>query len=662
MSISRQGWLGLALALAAYAALRALLLGTNFDEFAMPQFEQFPMGTLPLLAGVEGGLPVSRVYDNSAGQLLTGWLAVPSYALFGETYLALKLVPLALGAAALVFLWLAVRESAGERAALLAALVFALGPTTLVKYSTFASGNHFETLAFNALALWCTLRLQRSGVTPRRLLATGFTWGFAAFVFLGALSTVLLLGLVHLGLRGPRATLRDLAWLAPGFAVGSAPLLALNAWTGWRGFEFLENKFTKEGSGADLGLVLERLSAFAGEHLLASTQYRDFGALPGALARALFLLAFAAGYLLLLPAAWRGLCSLLRGAFGAPGTAETRVEDALAAFLCAYLPLTALAFATSGLEIAPKDPPMEAEGYRYFNTHLFYATFVIALGAARLAQGRRAWLLALPALAAGLFNGALVDWSFSHTHLGAHYDGFNVKQTANQLLSPRNGYSTAQAIAMAESYPPGVRSALYLGMGRVRAMQRVLKSRGGELDLWSLLDEFPAERRSDVARGIGVAFRNLARMQSRLDTRFVDIAAARLADGDALAGLALEGLATDWEVALAWDLPKRLPELEALARELEARPEVVPHFVRGVGAVLGRTLRRGVRIEERAIAEFAPGMLGRASTPFWEGLGAGLEDGLRPAQLETPLERVLPDLDTAALERGRARRRAELAR
>ncbi len=661
MGSSRQGWLGLALALAAYVALRALLLGTNFDEFAMPQFEQFPMGTLPLLAGVEGGLPVSCVYDNSAGQLLTGWLAVPSYALFGETYLALKLVPLALGALALVFLWLAVRESAGERAALVAALVFALGPTTLVKYSTFASGNHFETLAFNALALWCTLRMHRTGVTPRRLLATGFTWGFAAFVFLGALSTVLLLALVHMGLRGPRATLRDLAWLAPGFAVGIAPLLALNAWTGWRGFEFLENKFTKEGSGADLGLVLERLAAFAGEHLLAATQYRDFGGLPGTFARVLFLAAFVAGYVLLVPAAWRGLRALARGALGQVGTNATRVDDALATFLCAYPPLTALAFATSGLEIAPKAPPMEAEGYRYFNTHLFYATFVIALGAARLAQGRRAWLLATPALAAGLFNGALVDWSFSHTNLGAHYDGFNVKQTANQLLTPRNGYSIEEACAMAESYPPGVRSALYLGMGRVRAMQRVLKSRGGELDLWSLLDEFPADRRPEVARGIGVAFRNLARMQSRLDTRFVEIAAARLAAGDELAGIALEGLATDWEVAMAWDLPKRLPELEALARELESRPELVPHFVRGVGSVLGRTLRRGVAVEAGVIAEFAPAMLARSRTAFSEGLGAGLEDGLRAAQLETPVEQVLPGLDVAAVARGRERRRAELA-
>ena len=164
MGASRREWIGLALALATYALVRALVLHTNFDEFAMPQFELFPMGTIPLLQGADGGLPVSRVYDNSAGQLLTGWLATPFYALFGETYLALKLVPLTLGALALVFLWLVVRESAGTRAANVAGFLFALAPSTLVKYSTFASGNHFETLAFNALALWATLRLHRSGV------------------------------------------------------------------------------------------------------------------------------------------------------------------------------------------------------------------------------------------------------------------------------------------------------------------------------------------------------------------------------------------------------------------------------------------------------------------------------------------------------------------
>ncbi|MCY3001500.1 MAG: glycosyltransferase family 39 protein [Planctomycetota bacterium] len=662
MEIPRREWIGLALALAAYALVRALVLHTNFDEFAMPQFELFPMGTIPLLSGVEGGLPVSRVYDNSAGQLLVGWLATPFYALFGETYLALKLVPLTLGAFALVFLWLVVRDSAGPRAANLAGFLFALAPTTLVKYSTFASGNHFETLAFNALALWATLRLHRKGASAARLFAVGVAWGFAAFVFLGALSTIVLLAAVHLGLRGWRDTLRDSPWLAGGFALGVSPLLALNAATGWRGFEFLQNKFTKEGSGTDLALAFERLVGFLGEHLVAATQFRDFLGLSGEIARWLFLAAFGVSYALLLPSAVRGVGSLLRGALGRGTRSPTRLDDALATILCAYLPMTALAFATSGLEIAPKDPPMEAEGYRYFNTHLFYALGVIALGAGRRISRPVMVALAAPALAAGLFNGALVDWSFSHTGLGARYDGFNVKQTANQLLTPRNGYTVEQACAMADAYEPGVRAWLYVGMGRVRAMQRVLKARGGELDLWSLLEEFPERARPEVARGVGVAFRHMARVQSRLDARFVNLMRERIAAGDALAPYALEGLATDWEVAVAWDLEKRLPELRSLREALDKEPTLAPHFARGVGAVLGRTLRRGIDMEARQIAEVAPSFAAPAPAEFYAGLGAGLEDGLRPAQLERPLSDVLPaGFDAAAIERGRATRRAELA-
>ena len=86
---------------------------------------------------------------------------------------AVMLVPLALGLATLALLWLVLRDAAGGAAALLGALLFALAPTTLFKYSMVASGNHFETLAFTALALWGALRLQRLGATPASFMAYG---------------------------------------------------------------------------------------------------------------------------------------------------------------------------------------------------------------------------------------------------------------------------------------------------------------------------------------------------------------------------------------------------------------------------------------------------------------------------------------------------------
>jgi len=122
-----RGWCGLAFAAAVYVALRALVLYTAFDQVAMTQYEMFPMGTIPRIACVEGGLPVAKVYDNAAGQLLTGVLAIPSYALVGPSFLALKLVPFALGLGALAVVWALLREHFDARAASFGALLFAVG-------------------------------------------------------------------------------------------------------------------------------------------------------------------------------------------------------------------------------------------------------------------------------------------------------------------------------------------------------------------------------------------------------------------------------------------------------------------------------------------------------------------------------------------------------
>ncbi|MCC7011206.1 MAG: hypothetical protein IT454_01480 [Planctomycetes bacterium] len=663
MSALRRPAIQLAFALTLYALLRALVLASNFDEVAMPQFELFPMGTIPLMLGVDGGLPVARVYDNAAGQILTGLLAVPSYALFGPSYLALKLVPVALGAVALVAVWALLRELLDERAAFAGALLFALAPTTVTKYSMMASGNHFETLCFTALALWSSARMQRLGVSPVRLLASSFAAGFAVFVFLGALTPVALLGLVHLGLRGWRATLRDLAWLVPGFAIGLAPLIALNWMTGGRGLAFLDQKFDGANTEFDAVRVVQRLREFFVEHLPAASQFHDFAEVPGRFAQLLFLAVFAAAYLSTLPLAGRGLLALVRGAFGrgAPDGERAAVDQGFAFAFCAYLPLTAAAYAMSNLKIEPKPPPMDAEGYRYFNTHFLFAIVVIAWATGRWRQRKPIAAAGLwaAALITGAFNLALVDWSFERANLGSYYDGFNVKQTANQLLSPRNGYAQEQVLRIVEAYPAPYRSWLYLGLGRVRAGQALVKSRGGELELWSVLEQVPDEHRADVARGFGVFFRHLGRMQGKLDPRYVALVTDKLASGAPHAAAAIEGLAMDWEVHLARDLERDLREQSELAEALPR--QFRPHLARGFGAVCGRTLQRGIPYEVRLVRGAAESVPSELRAAFYEGLGAGSVEGLRAPALEGPLAEHLPeDADLAALERGARARRSAL--
>ncbi len=662
---------GLVLALALYFGLRALILASNFDEVAMPQYELFPMGTIPLLFGVDGGLPIARLYDNAAGQLLVGLLALPSYALFGSSYLALKLVPLLLGAATLVLVWKSVDELADRRAADASALLFALAPTTLTKYSLMASGNHFETLAFTALALWCWVRVQRRGASPVRLALFGATCGFALFVFLGALTPIALLLLAHFGLRGLRASLRDAPWLGAGFAVGLAPLVGLNLATGARGLEFLHAKFGASDKSFDGGAALERLGEFVFEHLPAATQFRDLGPVPASVARWAFFAVFALSYVALLPLAARTLRELFRRWFArAAAPSGPEPAGALALLACAYLPLTALAFSISSLKIEPKLPPMDAEGYRYFNTHFFFATVVIALAGWRLRErashggsatrnvvGRA---LVGVALLSGCFNFALVDWSFERPNVGAYYDGFKLRQVATQLLTPRNGYTHEQVVAMIESYPREYRPWLYQGVGRAFAAKRFLASRGGELELWNVLDTFPAARRGDVARGFGTFFRHMGRVRSEeLDARFVALASERLAANDPLAPAALEGLALDWEIPMAWDLARDMGEMESFFVTLPH--ELRGPYSRGFGAACGRKLRRGLPYDVELVRAASARVPLEYRTPFSEGVGAGLVEGVRPAQGEYDPVQVLGELaDRDAIERGSARRSAEL--
>lgn len=663
MEAPRRSASGLVVSLALYFALRVLILVSNFDEVAMPQFELFPMGTIPLLLEVDGALPIARVYDNAAGQLLTGLLAVPCYALFGPTYLALKLVPLLLGALALTAVWAGVRAAVDTRAATAAGLMFALAPTTLTKYSLMASGNHFETITFTALALWTWIRVARSTPTPIALGAFGLACGFALFVFLGALTPIALLLVAHIGMRGPRAALRDAPWIAAGFALGVAPLVALNLSAGARGLEFLGTKFGGASAELDFGVVLERLRLFCFVHLPEASQFHDWGPLPGRAARVLFLAAFVLGYAMLFLPAVRAVVALVRIWFGRAGEPAPRPElsDMLAAIACAYLPLTALAFSLSSLRIEPRAPPMDAEGYRYFNTHFLFATIVIARAAHRSSGTARGLGRMLPAAAllAGLFNFALVDWRFENANVGAYFDGFKLRQVATQLLSPRNGFSRAQIVQMIEAHPVEHRTWLYQGVGRAVAAQRFLASRGGRLELWSALDDFPAQRRSDVARGMGTCFRHLSRVRGELDPRFVELASAALRIGQPFASDAVGGLAQDWEVAMPRDLERDMSEMEALAASLPH--ELRESYARGFGAVCAHRVQRGLPLDLRLVEQAAQRVDAQFLPSFSAGFGAGLAEVVRAGRgPEDPIALLGAHADRVLIEERRRQRAEEL--
>lgn len=635
-----------------YVGLRWLILYTAFDQTTLPMYELYPMGTLPKVLMLGVSLPLRIYYDNAAGQILTGLAALPYYLVLGETYLALKLVPASFGLATVLLLFALLDRHFGRRAAALGALLFALGPvTTLTKYSLLASGNHFENLFFTTLAIWCAYRLHAGGERRRWLLLSAFSAGFAIFVFLGAMIPVALLVLLHLGLRGWRASLRDLRLALPAFALGLAPLVVLNLSTSGRGLAFLGNRLVDPAQRTQG--FLERAWMFLGEELPRAGFFDRWLGLSPLWPNVAFTAALALAWILSLPAALRGLAQLLRGALAperAPEAERELFERAKLAPLVLHLPLAALAFAKSDLILANHTPPMECAGYRYYLPTFLFALMLIAIQAgrsgappllARLSRGGAAL-----ALLTGLWNLSYLDLGFRTPNLGAHYVGYNFAQASRGLFSPRNGLTDEQMFRYADAFPPHFRHELYNGFGFNRsAMQwgrRKQRGRGDAdfLDLDELLAGFPPELHPDVLRGAGTALRFQSASRGRPE--LLHEALARLcAEGDPRCEALVEGAATPKEYAQVFLHSPRLVA-EALERLAELDPRLRPAFARGLGRVLGRLARREIPAEISLVESGLRAIPAELRADALHGLGRGLvEGGERPA-IPAALLAILP--------------------
>jgi len=660
---------GLLLALFVYVALRGLILYTAFDQAAMPQYELYPMGTLPkaLLEGID--FPLRLYYDNAAGQIVTGIAAVPFYVLFGQTYLALKLVPATLGFLALIATYFFLLRGFGRRAAVVGAFLFALGPVTaLTKYSLFASGNHFENMLFSALALLCFYRLHTSERRAPWLALSGFTAGLAIFVFLGAITAVGLLALVHLGARGWSGTAKDLRTAGPAFVLGILPLLVLNLQTSGRGLAFLGRKFEGDDEHG-LGHVLARIYDFLAIELPRAGFYDSFLGMSKTVANLAFLAAFVVAWSLALPAALRGARTLLAGA----RRAELAGDESRRAFermkllpLVFYLPLTAVAYGLSDLRVGEHIPPMKCAGYRYFLPHFQFAILLIAILSARwVGAGAKPALRALGlgtaalALATGLWNLSYLDFGLSEPNLGAHYRGYNFMQAARGLLNPRNGLSQQQVREHADALAPLYRRRIYGGIGFDRAglqwLRREKRGRGQAdfLDTAELVAGHPPDVQADMARGAGsfLLFQSMQR-EPATGPRLVTENLARLQrEGAPFAGEVAEGSAypkdfPDTSLRTASTLNAVLGMLPSLA------PEVRPAAARGIGLLCGRLLRREIRKEELKIEAVLRAIPDELQDEALLGLGWGLADGAESSAITPAAAKMVPAARRAPLRRG----------
>jgi hypothetical protein len=620
----------LVLAVLVYVALRAAILHTDFDAVCMPSYE---LGTIGNLAEVtlegRGGAPLDRYFDNVGGHLIVGLLAVPFYALFGASYLSLKLVPFALGLATLLVVWRLLRAQEGALAAAIAALLFALAPPLLCKYSLIAKGNHFENLFFQLLAIAAFCRVHSAGRRPLALF--GLAAGFAVTFYTGSLLTLSFLALVHILVRGPRAALGDALSIVPAFAVGIAPLFALDLASDGRERSFLRTRFL-ENRTVDLSEAGSRLVSFFVDDLPKAGCFEALGPVAGRVAGLVFLAAFACAWVFLAADAFAGR----GGTASRAATPEARRFERwkLLPFLL-HLPAMAVLVSVFDFPFKRYEPPVEVGQYRYLVPHFAFAIVLIAVAAARACASRSlgqrlfGGALAASALATGLFTLPVVDLSLERAGRAARYEGCWYPSYANVVLQ-RPPFDPREIEREIGGFDPVHLAQTWQGVSFAMAYLDDVEprdpDRGPDLDL--ILARFPDAPAIDLAHGVGSYLRVLEDRGEEGHERLRRLLAGLERDGAPALRYVVEGLALDFKYPLA----SRTEEY--LLRGIEIRalcpPALRLDLERGLGIACGRLVPRAIESDLRLVHRLAARTEDACADAFCYGIGWGACESREP--------------------------------
>jgi len=616
---------------------RALVLYTNFDVVCIPNYE-LQMGNMATHM-VEGwrGAPLVQYYDNCGGHLATGVLAAPAYFVMGGSYLALKMVPLFLGLGSLIALWALLARYFDRRAADIAALAFVLGPPTLTKFSMMALGNHFENLLWQLLAWNAFYAMHRGEHSNRRVFLFGLASGFAVFFYFGSLALLMLFGIMHLLIRGPRATLRDVRFIAAGFVIGFSPMIVISIANSGRTMRYFSG-WLAGGKEKANSVVGERATEFFTDILPNSPCFEALGPITREHFDLLFLGLFAVSWLFLLPSLLKGVSVWLsswRGDGDVRAREKTRFDALILAPLLAYLPLVAAIYSFGALKFDRFTPPEEVGQYRYLVPHFLIALMIIGVAARRLVQAggwRRYSGFGLTALLllTGLGTLPIVDWSFAHTNMGPKYRGDIPRYYTNIAMKTpfdvKLGLETwdhAEIDAYLAEFDPRDRHEAYIGMGHYLAWAQTYVQRRAKqplvLNLRGIQSLYPEHAHMDLAIGAGTFLRKEIH-GGEADDAYVRRSFERLLDsGGPYGSYVAVGLSLEYEYTLARHTREDLRRSAKNASSVRAA--FAADYRRGLGDAAGRLLARGIESDVgQALA--MPGSLQTVEEPdFWFGVG-----------------------------------------
>ncbi len=524
-------------ALLVYALLRAWILATSFEAVSVPVYEIPVIGNYGwALASDVSLLPWAAHYDNAGAQILTAWLSALSHKLFGTSYLALKLVPMAFGVILLAMVGRMLARQFSGRAALIGMLSVAIAPPIVTKYSMLAKGNHFEGLTLLFVALLAALETPEPGAPRRRLWVafTGGALGFAIAMYFGAMLTGVVLAVAWWMRFGLRQSARDLPALGGGLAVGLAPLLAINMSSGGRA-----KQFGTELGSADAGLnVSELLSKghrLLTEELPIGACFEDPWGVSPRIPESVFLIATLLSWFFV-AGAWLRTFKPADALETPPSIGERRTRRAALWILWAYPVGVLLVLVLKSLPVTAKGPPASVLGVRYLLGYFFFSLLLIAVAVDALLASRTrmprivGWALGLGLVFTWPFTAAIASGNFEDRSLATAHPAVHLRQYPlvfhrDLHLGEDAPVDTTRMKACLENLSragrPDQRSELALGLGYFLAMAQLgYQGPNGDqaLSLDAVTLDFDPEDHPDLLRGVGMCFHDAARNR-RLHTK-----------------------------------------------------------------------------------------------------------------------------------------------
>ena len=639
-----------------YVVVRGLILFTAFDDVCIPIYELPGVGMIPKIA-LDGwkGAPVQLYYDNCGGLISTGLFAIPFYALFGTTYLTLKLVPATLGFGVLLLLWRYLDRHWSRIAANVGALVFALGPPTLTKYSLLAKGNHFENLFFQLVVLTAFAAVQMRPERRLRLFAFGASCGFAIFTYFGSLAIVGLTSLLHLVLRGPLRTIRDIGYALPGVVVGLSPLIWISMDDG-RPLRFILGLL---GGGDKRPFdPASQFQSFATQILPNAGCFEDLGPAPGRIGEMVFLAAFLGAWLTLLPGVLRAILQSLRS-WGRPrgdASIHENFHKLRHAPFVLYFPAMTAVVTFGGIQFSYYAPPVEIGGFRYLVPHFMYGAMVIgtaiSVGITSDSGVRRAWAAVLGGLtlASVPFLMPIIDWSFSNTGAGKRYNGFwmpyysgvALHRHKEEVKARPTHWDFDKVVATIDDFEPFERREIAFGIGYHVTMARDLSRKHPEPPtLETLIETFPEVDHESLARGMGSYLRKMLEMGKGRRKRFEQYLTNSIETEHPLLPQLIEGLSVPYGFPLTRTLAHQFSRTRANAGSIPA--PLRSDWMRGRGLAIGRIAGRAQPADDTVLETELAKPPYRGPGAFWRGLGRGIATQARPNDALTILERWTPE-------------------